>query len=29
VLKSEEFNKVLCGIKPMPKEWLKKPSYGI
>ncbi|HEY0868578.1 MAG TPA: hypothetical protein VGE01_14435 [Fimbriimonas sp.] len=29
VLKSEEFNRVLCGLKPMPKEWLKKPSYGI
>jgi ribosomal protein L28 len=29
VLKSQAFAEVLCGIKPMPKEWLKKPSYNI
>lgn len=27
VLKSAEFNRVLCGIKPVPKAWLVKPSY--
>jgi ribosomal protein L28 len=27
VLKSEEFNKVACGLKPVPKAWLKKPTY--
>jgi large subunit ribosomal protein L28 len=29
VLKSPEFNAVVCGLKPIPKAWLKKPSYGI
>lgn len=29
VIKSEEFNLVACGLKPIPKAWLKKPSYGI
>lgn len=29
VLKSKEFAAVSCGLKPMPKAWLKKPSYGI
>jgi large subunit ribosomal protein L28 len=29
VLKSPEFSSVLCGLKPIPKAWLKKPSYGI
>jgi len=29
VLKSEEFARVLCGIKPIPKEWLKKPGYHL
>ena len=29
VLKSEEFNQVLCGLKPIPKAWLKKPTYGV
>ena len=29
VLKSAEFNAVLCGLKPIPKSWLKKPDYGI
>ena len=27
VLKSPEFAAVLSGIKPMPKAWLKKPTY--
>jgi large subunit ribosomal protein L28 len=27
VMKSQEFAKVLCGLKPIPKAWLKKPSY--
>ncbi len=27
VMKSEEFAKVLCGLKPIPKAWLQKPSY--
>lgn len=27
VLKSAEFNRVACGIKPMPKAWKKKASY--
>lgn len=29
VLKSAAFNMVLCGIKPMPRAWLKKPTYGV
>jgi ribosomal protein L28 len=29
VLKSPEFNAVLCGLKPMPKAWAKKPGYGV
>ncbi|MCH7944695.1 MAG: 50S ribosomal protein L28 [Armatimonadetes bacterium] len=29
VLKSAEFAKVVCGLKPIPKEWLKKPTYGV
>jgi ribosomal protein L28 len=29
VLKSEEFAAVASGLKPIPKEWLKKPSYGV
>jgi large subunit ribosomal protein L28 len=29
VLKSPEFSAVLCGLKPFPKAWLKKPGYGI
>lgn len=29
VLKSQEFASVLCGLKPIPKAWLKKPTYGI
>lgn len=27
VLKSAEFNMVLCGLKPIPEAWLKKASY--
>lgn len=27
VLKSAEFACVISGIKPIPKSWLKKPSY--
>lgn len=27
VIKSEEFNRVVSGLKPIPKAWLKKPSY--
>lgn len=29
VLKSPEFNAVLCGLKPAPKAWLKKATYNI
>lgn len=29
VLKSPEFAAVACGLKPVPKAWLKKASYGI
>lgn len=29
VLKSEIFSSVLCGLRPIPKEWLKKPTYNI
>ncbi|MBC8065394.1 MAG: hypothetical protein H7Y17_11220 [Chlorobia bacterium] len=29
VIKSAEFNAVACGLKPVPKSWLKKPSYNI
>ncbi|MCU0316460.1 MAG: hypothetical protein MUC92_07695 [Fimbriimonadaceae bacterium] len=29
VMKSEEFARVLCGLKPIPKAWLKKPSYNV
>jgi len=27
VLKSPDFAAVASGVKPMPKSWLKKPSY--
>lgn len=27
VLKSAEFAAVVAGLKPIPKAWLKKPSY--
>ncbi|MBL8047661.1 MAG: hypothetical protein JNJ45_03165 [Chthonomonas sp.] len=29
VIKSLEFAQVMAGIKPIPKAWLKKPTYGI
>ncbi len=29
VLKSEEFNMVACGLRPVPKAWLKKADYGV
>ena len=29
VLKSPEFSAVLCGLKPMPKAWLKKFDYNL
>jgi len=27
-LKSPQFAAVVCGLKPIPKSWLKKPTYG-
>lgn len=27
VLKSPEFSAVVAGLKPVPREWLRKPSY--
>ncbi len=29
VMKSEEFARVISGLKPIPKAWLDKPGYGI
>ncbi len=29
VLRSTIFNSVLCGIRPIPKAWLKKPNYNL
>lgn len=29
VLKSAEFARVLSGLKPIPQEWLTKPSYNV
>ncbi len=29
VLKSPEFARVVCGLKPIPKAWLKKASYNV
>lgn len=29
VLKSALFASVLCGTRPIPKSWLKKPTYHI
>ncbi|MFZ4506697.1 MAG: large ribosomal subunit protein bL28 [Fimbriimonas sp.] len=29
ILKSAHFSSVLCGLRPVPKEWLKKASYNI
>lgn len=27
VIKSPEFNMVACGLRPIPKAWLKKLTY--
>ncbi|MFN3730044.1 MAG: bL28 family ribosomal protein [Fimbriimonadaceae bacterium] len=29
VLRSNDFAAVVCGIKPIPKAWLKKPTYNV
>jgi large subunit ribosomal protein L28 len=29
VLKSEAFNMVACGLRPVPKAWLKKAGYNL
>lgn len=29
ILKSEEFARVACGLKPVPKAWLVKPTYAV
>lgn len=29
VMKSPEFARVLCGLKPVPKEWLAKHDYAV
>lgn len=29
VLKSPLFAQVACGLKPVPKAWLKKATYGV
>jgi ribosomal protein L28 len=29
VLKSAAFSAVACGLKPVPKAWLKKPTYNL
>jgi large subunit ribosomal protein L28 len=29
VIKSPEFNRVACGLVPVPKAWLKKATYDI
>ena len=29
ILKSEKFAMVVAGLKPIPKEWLKKPTYNL
>ena len=29
VIKSEAFNMVACGLRPIPKAWLKKPGYDL
>jgi len=26
-MRNPEFTAVMCGLKPMPKAWLKKPTY--
>ena len=29
VIKSPAFAAVVSGLKPIPKAWLKKPTYGV
>ncbi|HRF59884.1 MAG TPA: L28 family ribosomal protein [Fimbriimonadaceae bacterium] len=29
ILKSEMFAAVACGLKPIPKDWLRKPTYNL
>ena len=29
VLKSSAFAAVACGLRPIPKEWLVRPTYGV
>lgn len=29
VMKTEEFQRVVAGLSPIPKAWLKKPGYAI
>ncbi len=29
VLKTLEFNEVVAGIRPIPKAWLKRATYGV
>lgn len=29
VIKSEEYNLVACGLKPVPKAWLKKSAWNV
>ena len=29
VMKTQEFASVVAGVRPLPKAWLKKPSYNI
>ena len=29
VIKSPAFSAVACGLKPIPKAWLKKPDYNL
>jgi large subunit ribosomal protein L28 len=29
VLKSAAFARVQCGLTPLPKAWLKKPTYNL
>ncbi|MBS1720146.1 MAG: hypothetical protein JST35_06850 [Armatimonadetes bacterium] len=29
VIKSPMFNSVACGLRPIPKAWLKKPGYNL
>jgi ribosomal protein L28 len=29
VIKTMEFAAIVSGLKPIPKSWLKKPSYNL